>query len=248
MGRAGGKRVEQEFSSGRVWSALLDCYRELLSARRTRAFPARGQRFAQSPLKRAVDTLGSLVALSLLSPVLVLVGFAVGFTLGQPVLFRQQRVGLANKPFTMLKFRTMTLEHGADERPLPDSERLTRLGKLLRRLSLDELPQLWNVLKGDMSLVGPRPLVIDYMTRYTPSQKKRHDVKPGITGWAQVHGRNNISWERKFELDAWYVSQASPRLDLRILAITIWEAVRCVGVVRQEHASATEFLGRSESS
>ena len=247
MGRAGRKRVEKEFSSVRVWSALLDCYRELLSARRTRTFPARGQRFAQSPLKRMVDTAGSLVMLSLLSPVLVLIGLAVGFTLGQPVFFRQQRVGLANQPFTMVKFRTMTLEHGADERLLPDSERLTRLGKLLRRLSLDELPQLWNVLKGDMSLVGPRPLVTDYMTRYTPSQKKRHDVKPGITGWAQVHGRNNISWERKFELDAWYVSHASLRLDLRILAATIWQAVRCVGTGRQGNVTAAEFLGRAES-
>ena len=247
MGRAGRKRVEKEFSSVRVCSALLDCYRELLSARRTRTFPARGQRFAQSPLKRMVDTAGSLVMLSLLSPVLVLVGLAVGFTLGQPVFFRQQRVGLANQPFTMVKFRTMTLEHGAAERLLADSERLTRLGRLLRRLSLDELPQLWNVLKGDMSLVGPRPLVTDYMTRYTPSQQRRHDVKPGITGWAQTHGRNNISWERKFELDVWYVTHASLRLDLRILAATIRQAVRCVGTRRQENMAAPEFLGRAES-
>ena len=247
MGRAGRKRVEQEFSSVRVWSALLDCYRELLSARKTSIFLARGQRFAQSPLKRMVDTVGSLVMLSLLSPVLVLVGLAVGFTLGRPVLFRQQRVGLANKPFTMLKFRTMTAERGADGRLLPDSERLTALGKILRQLSLDELPQLWNVLKGDMSFVGPRPLVTDYMTRYTPSQKRRHCVKPGITGWAQVHGRNDISWARKFELDAWYVAHASLRLDLRILAATIWQAVRCVGAGREGNITAPEFLGRAES-
>ncbi len=139
------------------------------------------------------------------------------------------------------------LEHGAAKRLLADSERLTRLGRLLRRLSLDELHQLWNVLKGDMSLVGPRPLVTDYMTRYTPSQQRRHDVKPGITGWAQTHGRNNISWERKFELDVWYVTHASLRLDLRILAATIRQAVRCVGTRRQENMAAPEFLGRAES-
>ena len=247
MGHAGRKRVEKEFSSPRVWSALLDCYRELLSARATRTFRARGQGFAHSPLKRVMDTASSLVMLSVLFPVLVLVGLAVSFTLGQPVFFRQQRVGLANKPFTMLKFQTMTAEHGANGRLLPDSERLTRLGKLLRRLSLDELPQLWNVLKGDMSLVGPRPLVTDYMTRYTPSQQRRHDVKPGITGWAQIHGRNNISWEQKFELDVWYVTHASLRLDLRILAATIWQAVRCVGTGRQGNMTAPEFLGRAES-
>ena len=247
MGRAGRERVEKEFSSARVWSSLLDCYRELLSARATSIVPARGRGFARSRLKRMVDAVGSLVMLAVASPVGVLVGLAVGLTLGPPVFFRQQRVGLGNKPFTMLKFRTMTSERGANGRVLPDRERLTRLGKLLRRFSLDELPQLWNVLKGDMSLVGPRPLVTDYLARYTPSQRRRHDVKPGITGWAQVHGRNDISWERKFELDAWYLMHASPRLDVRILASTIWQAVRSVGTGREGAMSAPEFLGRAES-
>ena len=247
MGHAGRERVEKEFSSVLVWSALLGCYRELISAREVRTLPARGVAFAQSPLKRMVDIAGSIITLFLLSPLIVVVTAAVGFTLGQPVLFRQQRVGLANKPFTMLKFRTMTSKHGTSGRLRPDSERLTRLGRFVRHFSLDELPQLWNVLKGDMSLVGPRPLVTDYLTRYTTSQKKRHDVKPGITGWAQVHGRNDISWERKFELDIWYVTHASIWLDLRILASTIWQALRCVGTRRQGSMSAPEFLGRAES-
>ena len=247
MGHAGRERVEKEFSSVLVWSALLGCYREVLSARAGKTAPAAGQKFAQSPLKRIGDTVGSLVMLVLLSPLLAVVALAVGFTLGQPVLFRQQRVGLANKPFTMVKFRTMTSEHLATGRPLPDSEKLTRLGRFLRHFSLDELPQLWNVLKGDMSLVGPRPLVTDYMTRYTALQKKRHDVKPGITGWAQVHGRNAISWERKFELDIWYVTHASIWLDLKILASTIWQTFCCVGTRCQGSMSAPEFLGRAES-
>ena len=198
-------------------------------------------------LGQVLGVLQTEVYVSLGLAAVVLVGLAVGLTLGPPVFFRQQRVGLGNKPFTVLKFRTMTSERGANGRPLPDRERLTRLGKLLRRFSLDELPQLWNVLKGDMSLVGPRPLVTDYMTRYTPSQKRRHDVRPGITGWAQVHGRNDISWERKFELDAWYLMHASPRLDLRILASTVWQAVRSVGRGREGAMSAPEFLGRAES-
>ena len=160
------------------------------------------------------------------------------------MLFRQDRPGLHGRPFEVLKFRTMLDAAGPDGRPLPDAERLTGLGRFLRRTSLDELPQLWNVLRGDISLVGPRPLLMQYLPRYSPEQARRHEVCPGITGWAQVNGRNALTWEEKFELDVWYVDHWSLALDLRILAMTAWRVLRGAGVAQAGHATMPEFMGR----
>ncbi len=171
--------------------------------------------------KRFFDFSASLAALLLLSPVLLLLALLVGVKLGSPVFFTQTRPGLHGQPFEMIKFRTMTNARSADGALLPDAERLTRFGRFLRSTSLDELPELWNVLKGEMSLVGPRPLLMDYLPLYSPEQARRHEVKPGITGWAQVNGRNAISWEEKFQLDVWYVDHQSFWLDQKILLLTI---------------------------
>lgn len=183
-------------------------------------------------LKRLIDILGSLLGLIILSPLYVFIAYKVKKNLGSPVLFRQIRPGLDGKPFEMIKFRTM--KDAVDEKgnPLPDAERLTDFGKMLRSTSLDELPELWNVLKGDMSLVGPRPLLMDYVPLYNEEQRKRHNVRPGITGYAQVNGRNAISWEQKFELDTWYVENQSLWLDIQIL----WKTVK--KVVAKEDISA----------
>lgn len=172
-------------------------------------------------LKRLFDISVSLIALILLSPIYLLVAYKVKKNLGSPVLFRQVRPGLNGKPFEMIKFRTMKDAVDKDGVPLPDSERLTPFGKMLRATSLDELPELWNVLKGDMSLVGPRPLLMEYLPLYNEQQAKRHNVRPGITGYAQVNGRNAISWEKKFELDVWYVEHKTFLLDIKILVLTI---------------------------
>ncbi|WP_373778838.1 sugar transferase [Glaesserella sp.] len=183
-------------------------------------------------LKRLIDILGSLLGLIILSPLYVFIAYKVKKNLGSPVLFRQIRPGLDGKPFEMIKFRTM--KDAVDEKGnlLPDAERLTDFGKMLRSTSLDELPELWNVLKGDMSLVGPRPLLMDYVPLYNEEQRKRHNVRPGITGYAQVNGRNAISWEQKFELDTWYVENQSLWLDIQIL----WKTVK--KVVAKEDISA----------
>ncbi len=164
--------------------------------------------------KRAVDVAGAALALLLFSPLLAAIVVGVRRSVGKPVLFRQTRPGFMGKPFDMIKFRTMRDACDAAGKPLPDDARLTRFGSFLRKSSLDELPELWNVLKGDMSLVGPRPLLMQYLDRYTPEQARRHEVKPGLTGWAQINGRNAISWEKKFELDVWYVDHQSLALDL----------------------------------
>ncbi|MCX7427894.1 MAG: sugar transferase [Planctomycetia bacterium] len=168
---------------------------------------------------------------------------AIRVAMGPPVLFRQRRPGLHGKPFLMVKFRTMRNEVDAAGRSLSDGERLTALGRFLRNTSLDELPELWNVLRGDMSLVGPRPLLMEYLDRYTPGQSRRHDVKPGITGWAQVRGRNAIAWEEKFKLDVWYVDHHGPWLDLRILLLTVWTVVRRDGISAAAHPTMPEFTG-----
>ena len=160
-------------------------------------------------MKRLIDIIGSAAALALLSPVILATAVAIRLRLGTPVLFAQQRPGLRGRPFVMHKFRTMLDAHDADGHPLPDSERLTPFGRFLRSTSLDELPGLWSVLKGDMSLVGPRPLLMSYLPLYSPEQARRHEVRPGITGWAQVNGRNALSWEEKFRLDVWYVDHRS---------------------------------------
>ena len=178
-----------------------------------------------------------------MSPLLAVLAFLVRALLGTPVLFRQMRPGLHEKPFNMLKFRTMTDACGADGVLLPDSERLTRFGRFLRATSLDELPELMNVLKGDMSLVGPRPLLMQYLERYTPEQARRHEVRPGITGWAQVNGRNAITWEEKFKLDVWYVDNWSLWLDIKIIAMTIWKILKREGISQPGQATMKEFMG-----
>jgi len=172
-----------------------------------------------------------------------LIALAVRLRLGVPVLFRQRRPGLHGQPFTLLKFRTMTGARDAAGNLLPDAERLTPLGRFLRATSLDELPELLNVLKGEMSLVGPRPLLLEYLTRYTPEQARRHDVRPGITGWAQVNGRNALSWEHKFALDVWYVDHVSLGLDLKILVLTALRVLARQGISQPGHATMEEFLG-----
>jgi len=188
-------------------------------------------------IKRIADVIGAGTAIMLAFPGLIVVGALVLMLMGHPVLFIHERPGLAGRPFRMVKFRTMREGEGAD------ASRLTRLGRLLRRLSLDELPELWNVLKGDMSLVGPRPLLMEYLDRYTPEQARRHEVKPGITGWAQVNGRNAVTWERKFASDTWYVDNRSFWLDAGILALTIWKVLKREGISQQGQATASEFTG-----
>lgn len=185
----------------------------------------------------------SLVSLALLSPVIVAAAAAIRLSMGSPVLFRQKRPGLSARPFILLKFRTMTDEKDSDGALLPDGRRLTRVGRFLRRTSVDELPQLVNVLKGEMSLVGPRPLLMEYLDRYSPEQMRRHLVKPGITGWAQIHGRNAITWEEKFELDVWYVDHGSFFLDLKILARTAVKTARGEGIAQEGQATMEKFQG-----
>jgi len=193
--------------------------------------------------KRLLDLSLSLVALALLWPFIATIALAVRRRLGASVLFRQQRPGLHGRPFTILKFRTMTEARDAEGNLLPDAERLPPFGRFLRSTSLDELPELWNVLRGDMSLVGPRPLLMQYLERYTPEQARRHEVRPGITGWAQVNGRNALSWEQKFALDVWYVDHLSFWLDVQIIALTAWKILRREGISQPGQATAEEFMG-----
>lgn len=185
----------------------------------------------------------AFIGLVLVLPLLLLAGLAVLVTVGRPVVFRQERAGLHGRPFTLYKLRTMRAATGPDGQPLPDAERLTRLGRVLRKLSIDELPQLWNVMNGDMSLVGPRPLYVKYIPRYTPEQARRLEVQPGITGWAQVNGRNAVSWDERFRLDVWYVDHWSPSLDVRIILLTLWKVVRREGITEPGEATMTEFGG-----
>ena len=194
-------------------------------------------------MKRTFDLLVSLILLILLSPVMLVIAVLVRIKLGRPVLFSQERPGLHGRLFRLYKFRTMRDARGADDRLLPDEERLTKFGRFLRASSLDELPELFNVLKGEMSLVGPRPLLIAYLERYTPEQARRHEVLPGITGWAQVNGRNALSWESKFKLDVWYVDNRSFWLDLKILFLTLWKALKREGISAPGSATAPEFMG-----
>jgi sugar transferase EpsL len=196
--------------------------------------------------KRVLDLLAALLLLVLLSPVLLVTALAVRFFLGSPVLFRQVRPGLNQRPFTLFKFRSMRdLPPGSP--PLSDPERLTRFGRMLRSSSLDELPELVNVLRGDMSLVGPRPLLMQYLPLYSPEQARRHDVRPGITGWAQINGRNALSWEAKFEMDVWYVDHQSLWLDLRILALTVWQVISRRGILPDGGDRVEFFRGSGEA-
>jgi sugar transferase EpsL len=193
--------------------------------------------------KRVFDLFATLVGLIILSPLILIIAFLIRILHGKPVLFSQMRGGYRGAPFTVYKFRTMRDDRDAQGDLLPDEQRLTRLGYFLRATSLDELPELINVLRGEMSLVGPRPLFFHYVDRYTPGQARRHDVLPGITGWAQINGRNAITWEDKFRLDVWYVDHWSFWLDMRILLLTLWKVVHREGISQPGHATAEEFMG-----
>ena len=197
-------------------------------------------------LKRGMDCLVSLSLLVVLSPLLLAIALMVWWKLGLPVLFVQERPGLYGRPFRMLKFRTMTDARDTSQTLLPDRDRLTAPGRLLRAASLDELPELINVLKGDMSLVGPRPLLVEYLPLYSREQGRRHEVRPGITGWAQVNGRNALTWEEKFRLDVWYVDNRSFWLDLRILWMTLRAVLARKGITQEGHATMERFRGSSQ--
>lgn len=197
----------------------------------------------QSLLKRLLDIVVAATALVLLAPVLAIVALAIWIKLGWPIVFRQRRPGLHGQPFEMVKLRTMLDLQDAQGRPLPDEQRLTPFGQFLRSTSLDELPELLNVLRGEMSLVGPRPLLMEYLDRYTPEQARRHEVRPGITGWAQINGRNAISWEERFALDVWYVDHWNMALDLKILFWTVAKVVRRDGINAESHATMPKYMG-----
>jgi len=194
-------------------------------------------------VKRAFDILVAGTLLVVGSPLIAALALGIRWRMGAPVLFRQVRPGLHGRPFTIYKFRTMIDAMDDAGRPLPDEQRLTALGRILRKYSLDELPQLWNVLKGDLSLVGPRPLLMEYLSLYTPEQARRHEVRPGITGWAQVNGRNAITWEEKFEHDVWYVEHQSFWLDMRILWLTLLKVLKSEGITQEGSATAEKFRG-----
>jgi lipopolysaccharide/colanic/teichoic acid biosynthesis glycosyltransferase len=194
-------------------------------------------------VKRIVDLIVSFALLTAFSPLLFAVGILLFLTMGRPILFRQRRAGQYGRPFIVYKFRTMTDERGAQGQPVADRERVTRVGRLLRLFSIDELPQLWNVLRGDMSLVGPRPLLMQYLERYSAEEMQRHQVQPGITGWAQVNGRNATSWQERFALDVWYVENWRLALDALILVRTLWTVLAGEGVAHGGHVSMPEFLG-----
>ncbi|PTL81100.1 sugar transferase [Vitiosangium sp. GDMCC 1.1324] len=193
--------------------------------------------------KRCIDRLAAALGLLCLAPVMAITALAIRATMGGPVLFRQVRPGRGGRTFQLVKFRTMLDANDADGNPLPDEQRLTRTGQFLRATSLDELPQLWNVLRGDMSLVGPRPLLVEYLPRYSPEQARRHDVLPGITGWAQVNGRNALGWDERFRLDVWYVDNWSLALDAKILALTLLRVVQRQGISHEGSATMFKFQG-----
>ena len=197
-------------------------------------------------VKRLLDILISGLALILLSPVLLVVAILVRTKLGSPVIFHQERPGKNEKIFTLCKFRTMTEKKDEQGNLLPDSKRLTKFGKFLRATSLDELPELWNILRGDMSVVGPRPLLVKYLPLYNEQQRHRHDVRPGLTGWAQVHGRNLIGWEEKFRLDVWYVEHLSFAVDVKTILLTVRNVLRREGISSESAATMEEFTGTKE--
>lgn len=203
-------------------------------------------RSARSTMNRATNLTLATLSLIVFAPVILIIAVLVKTRIGTPIFFVQTRPGLAGKSFRLLKFRTMRNAIDADGKPLPDKDRLTPFGQLLRRSSLDELPELWNVIRGDMNLVGPRPLLPEYLPLYNERQFRRHEVRPGITGWAQVNGRNNLSWQEKFELDVWYVDNRSTWLDLKILALTVSTVFRAQDVSQEGHATAEKFTGNAK--
>jgi sugar transferase EpsL len=193
--------------------------------------------------KKFIDRAAASAMLIILSPLMAGIALLLWAVMGRPVMFRQTRAGLRGRPFQIIKFRTMAEQQDSSGRALPDEMRLTALGRFLRNTSLDELPELWNVVHGELSLVGPRPLLPQYLGRYSREQARRHEVMPGITGWAQINGRNDLTWEHKFALDVWYVDHWSLGLDFRILAKTLWQVIRRDGISRAGHATTTEFMG-----
>ena len=237
MGQRARVYVEQHFNRDRQAADFAKLLTAVSKARRRSAYLTFG--------KRALDLVMSSAVMLLLSPLIALVAVAVRLKLGSPVLFRQRRPGVNGTPFTIFKFRTMTDARDSYGRLLSDAERLTRFGRLLRGTSLDELPELFNVLKGDMSLVGPRPLLMEYLDRYSAEQSRRHDVRPGITGWAQVNGRNAVRWEQRFALDVWYVEHYSLWLDLKILSRTVLKVLRRQGISQDGHVTMSNFVGPS---
>ena len=248
MGRAGRERMERDFHPQVIWAALVQLYRDLLEQNLglTGRTGDEARTLSESRLpsaKRVFDLLIATCALLLLSPILTLIAILVRAFLGSPILFQQERAGLKGSCFDCLKFRTMTNARDASGQLLSDADRLTGLGRFLRNTSLDELPELINVLRGEMSLVGPRPLMARYLGRYSHEQMRRHDVKPGLTGWAQINGRNALTWDQKFELDLWYVDHRSFWLDFSILAKTAWQVIRRDGIAKPGHATMPEFLG-----
>lgn len=244
-GQAGRERVLREFQQEPIWEALHQEYMRLLQEKKVLSRGEASGVGLTHVIKRLIDIVGTLMGLLAFGLLMLIIAVAVLLTIGPPILFRQQRAGLHGRPFTLLKFRTMT--DARDERGnlLPDAQRLTRLGRFLRSTSLDELPTLVNVLRGAMSLVGPRPLVMAYLGRYAPEQARRHEVKPGITGWAQVNGRNALTWEEKFALDVWYVDHWSLWLDLKIIALTVWKVLKREGINQPGQATMEEFMGSS---
>jgi len=201
----------------------------------------------QQALKRTIDILVSTLILALVWPLMLCIGLLIRWKMGAPIFFRQERPKKHGEPFTFYKFRTMTDARMPDGTILPDEVRITPLGKFLRRWSMDELPQLWNVLRGDMSMVGPRPLLMEYLDFYTPEEARRHEVRPGITGWAQIHGRNAITWEEKFAMDTWYVDNWSLGLDMQILWITVMKVFRQEGISAPDHATMPKFNRSQET-
>ena len=197
-------------------------------------------------IKRLFDITASVVLLVVFSPLLLILSVVIAIFLGRPVFFRQQRPGLLGRPFLLVKFRSMSDARDSSGALKPDAARLGRLGSALRAMSLDELPELWNVLKGDMSLVGPRPLLMEYLPLYSAAQARRHEVRPGLTGWAQIQGRNNLSWEEKFAFDVWYIDHHSFSLDLRILWATLSKVMRAEGISQSGHVTMERFRGSAE--
>ncbi|WP_374525858.1 sugar transferase [Sphingopyxis sp.] len=194
-------------------------------------------------MKRSFDFVAALAILIIVSPILALLGLLIRINMGRPVLFRQMRPGLHGAPFDMVKFRSMRDAHDRAGNPLADAERLTRLGRVLRATSLDELPELWNVLKGDMSLVGPRPLLMEYLPLYSAEQARRHELRPGLTGWAQVNGRNELDWDTRFALDVWYVDNRNLLLDIKILVMTFAKVLKSEGISAEGEATMSKFEG-----
>jgi len=239
MGHAGRLWMERSFRPEAIWKRHAEMYRDMLKERSQRN---RGKQVSLAA-KRAFDLFVAAAALVVLFPFLLVLALVVRLFVGSPVLFRQLRPGFKGRPFTCLKFRTMTDQRDHQNRLLPDSKRLTRIGRLIRALSLDELPQLWNVLRGQMSLIGPRPLLVEYLPRYTPEQARRHEVMPGITGWAQVNGRQDVAFSERFKLDVWYVDHRTFGLDLKILLATVFQASRGSGIRSGQNVSEVDDLG-----